>query len=268
MAQQPSDGRRGALLYFGRLRGGNWRGGDVERKERKGLLHHHDCGSQPGGSPYRTRYRNIETSVCCARQCCAFNISYIISAPLHYQGFHQFWYAADGGGRLFAFCDVLLHLLHWVVALVLDIWIVLVDGLEHQWLREIQNGALICLCIAFFGLVVAQALGLLGQPAGKAWPSTVGLVMGGGIASTVFSVVLCLSFSFAVPDVSVRICALATVAIKIIALATARANIDFWGSCEQADKLDNICAFMASKKTSNTVVEVAGIPVKEEEEKG
>lgn len=269
--------RRNASYYFGKVsRGGNWRGIDMERK---GLLKH-DCGIGPDGNSYGTRYGDVKKHICCARQCCAFNISYIVSAPLHYQGFYQFWYAADCIGQIVAFVDVLLHVLLWVAALVLDCWIVSIDNLGHQWMRELQIGALVCLGIALFGLLVAQVLGVLGQPAGKSWPSTVGLIMGGGAASAVFTLMFCLSFSFAVPAlldatdpladppyVTVRHCALASLPIKIFALATARANIDFWGSCEQADKLDNICAFMARKRASGeTIPEVGGTPIGDEKQ--
>tara|TARA_B110001452_G_scaffold177050_1_gene148490 strand:- start:262 stop:1086 length:825 start_codon:yes stop_codon:yes gene_type:complete len=246
------------------VRGAQWYGNRAQGV-REGLLQgegEEGCGYKQDGTYYSAAYGNPKLNVCCGNAC-AFNLSYIISAPLHYQGYFEFFKSADCFGAIVAISDVLIHLLHWVAALVLDCWIASIADLGHQWMRDLHNGALICLGIALFGLLVAQVFGWLGQPAGKAWPSTVGMIMGGGIASTVFSVMFCLSFSFAVPAVlaatdpeadppyvSVRYCSLANVAIKIIALATTRANIDFWGSCEQADKLNNICLLMSNKRPS------------------
>lgn len=257
--------RRWDNRYYYFQKGGKWAG-----DQRRGLLRNPDgtyrddggCGIKQDGTLYTNGYGDVTKNVCCGAQGCPLNLSYIISAPLHYQGFYEFWKAADYCvGRPIAFIDALLHVLLWVVVFIVDVWILSTGDMHHQWLRELQIGAVVCICLALFGLLVAQVFGWLGQPAGKAWPTTVGLIMGGGMASLVFSIMLALSFSYAwpalldatnpdasPPAVSIRQLTITAIPLKIFALATTRANLDFWGSCEQADKLNNICALMADRE--------------------
>ena len=96
---------------------------------------------------------------------------------------------------------------------------------------------------------MGRALGIAGQPIGKAWPSLLGMIVGGLTASVVFAVLGATSFTHdkeledkalpadqEAPNEDVRFLAFAAIALKLFALATVRANIDFWGPCGLSDK--------------------------------
>jgi len=94
---------------------------------------------------------------------------------------------------------------------------------------------------------------MAGQPAGKAWPSLIGMIVGGLTASVVFAVLGAMSFTHdkeqedkalmadqTAPNEDVRFLAFAAIALKLFALATVRANIDFWGPCGLSEKCTHL----------------------------
>ena len=215
----------------------------------------HHCGKDKNGNYY-------EDPMADGKACCwgMFNFSYLISAPLHYQGYHEFWDAADMLGKAIVTFDMIIHICLWAAVLVLDSWIVSKgDAADNavtniKLSRDLEVGALVCTCLVFAGLLLAQIFGWLGQPAGKAFPTTVALVVGGGLASLIFTVVDLIqgaghAMTEAAEDsvadaASLRRGMVWLVGLKVLALATAQANIAFWGACEQAHKLNNLCALM------------------------
>ena len=217
----------------------------------------HECGYDKKGVGYTDPLKSNPS--CCWNN---FNLSYIISAPFHFQGYYEFWHAADYAGRAIATIDLILHLCLWAAVLVLDSWIVSkgdaadAADLNIKLSRDLEVAALVSTCLVFAGLLVAQFFGAMGQPAGKAFPTTVALVVGGGLASLIFTVMDLVSgvgvdaVPYAIETAegtdaaSMRRGMVWLVGLKVLALATAQANIAFWGACEQAHKLNNICALM------------------------
>ena len=185
-------------------------------------------------------------------------MSYIVSAPLHFQGHGQFWTRADWClGRFIALLDLFGHLGLWIAVFVLECWTFSFKTFGTDPLNDVRTGAFWCTFLVFLGLLMAVVYGALGQPAGKAWPTTVGMIVGGGVASLIFSFILAMWSGAVVLDAdeertveSVRHVTLWLVALKTLALAVVNANINFWGACEQADQLANICALMSSKRTT------------------
>jgi len=183
-------------------------------------------------------------------------MSYLVSAPLHFQGHGQFWTRASWCmGRLIALLDLFCHLALWITVFVLECWTFSFETLGTDQLNDVRTGSFWCTLLAVIGLLMAVVYGALGQPAGKAWPSTIGMVIGGGVASLIFSFILALWSGAVVLAAdeertaeSVRHVTFWLIALKTFALAVVNANINFWGACEQADQLSNICALMSSKK--------------------
>lgn len=174
------------------------------------------------------------------------NPSYIISAPLHYQGYDEFYTDAGCMGKFIAWWDFVLHILLWVATVVIDSMIKGNGALDdmHDFQDNIQTASITCLSLALFGLVVAQIFGWLGQPVGKAWPTTVGLIVGGLLGSLLFTILLVVTFSDTLlsPDASrLRGLTLIGIALKVFTLSTLRANIEFWGACEHSAEMNQIC---------------------------
>lgn len=206
-----------------------------------------------------------------------FNMSYIVSAPLHYESVRDFWTHASMAGRFFAFSDALLHVVLWAVILVLDCWVYGHDPLgtgaeaattdasgnavaavhgtgSHMFMRELHNGVFASTILVWVGLFLALIYGALGQPAGKAFPHQVSLVLGGGFASLLLSlayVILLAGWTDVMNatdkdeyKVTLRQISIWVVALKSFAFYYAKANIDFHGACEHNAMLKNICTFM------------------------
>lgn len=186
------------------------------------------------------------------------NMSYIVSAPLHYEGFDDFWTSASCIGQMAAFTDMLMHVLLWVVVLTIDIMMYsydpVGDGDTKIFMREIQAGVITSTCLVWVGLFLAIIFGILGQPAGKAFPSTVAFVLGGAFASILFSlvyVILLVNWTEAMTStdtgryfMTLRQLSLWSLGLKSVAFYYAKANIDFHGACEHESMLKNICRFV------------------------
>jgi len=124
-------------------------------------------------------------------------------------------------------------------------------------LDELYVGQFTTWWIAFFGLVVSIIFGLLGQPAGKAWPSTLCFIFGGLKASLLFTVLIILvasnggwvGFNSALEagqnghqeTITMRQLALWSAAFKMLLLAQLSANEKFWGSGSDDDMYANMC---------------------------
>ena len=54
--------------------------------------------------------------------------------------------------------------------------------------QELQMGSLWCLIVALIGILIAQLFGLMEQDVGKLYATTYAAIIGGGIASIIFSV--------------------------------------------------------------------------------
>jgi hypothetical protein len=175
--------------------------------------------------------------------------SYVISAPLHMKGFFQFW-AKDHQyapiDRLAVTFDLIIHLAAWIAALVLDIWANAQDNRGSEILQEVNMVALWSLIVALSGILVAQFFALTagGQEAGKLFPSTYGVIVGGAYTSILFSFMwLMHSFTWAAlvnqySDSSggeelkqQRHAVMWTLALKVCAVVTLEKNASFWGPC-------------------------------------
>lgn len=206
-----------------------------------------------------------------------FNMSYIVSAPLHRESYSDFWGHASMMGRFFVFTDLFLHVGLWIVILVMDCWVYNHDQLgtgavaattdasgnvvaavhgtgSNMFMRELHNGVFVSTVLVWVGLILALVYGALGQPAGKAFPHQVALVLGGGFASLLLSLayVILLAGWTDVMDttnandskVTLRQISIWVVALKAFAFYYAKANIDFHGACEHKEMLKNICWFV------------------------
>ena len=184
--------------------------------------------------------------------CCgnAFKFSYVISAPLHMKGFFQFW-AKDHKyaflDRLAVTFDLLIHLAAWFVALGLEIWANTQENRGHAMLAELNMVALWSLIVALSGILVAQAFAMTagGQEAGKLFPTTYGVIVGGAYSSIIFSILwMIMSTGWAAlatqyedhPDLddnlkSQRHVVMWAIALKTCAVVTLKQNAAFWGQC-------------------------------------
>ena len=180
--------------------------------------------------------------------------SYVISAPLHMKGFFQFWaknhkYAVID--RVAVTFDLVIHLAAWIAALVLDIWANAQDNRGSEILQEVNMVALWSLIVALSGILVAQFFALTagGQEAGKLFPSTYGVIVGGAYTSILFSFMwLMHSFTWAAlvnqySDSSLgedlkqqRHAVMWTLALKVCAVVTLEKNASFWGPCTIDEK--------------------------------
>jgi len=184
--------------------------------------------------------------------CCGnmFKFSYVISAPLHMKGFFEFW-AKDHKyaflDRVAVTFDLLIHLAAWFVALGLEIWANTQENRGDAILSELNMVALWCLIVALSGILVAQAFAMMagGQEAGKLFPSTYGVIVGGAYTSIMFSLLwLIYSVSWGAmvaqytdhPDLddnlkSQRHVTMWSLALKTCAVVTLKQNAAFWGPC-------------------------------------
>jgi len=80
--------------------------------------------------------------------------SYVVSAPLHYQGWNEFWKLQNGCGAAVAAFDVIIHVLFWVSALILDIWLSSFSKYDLRYTRDLHAGALVCTILAVVGLLM------------------------------------------------------------------------------------------------------------------
>lgn len=195
--------------------------------------------------------------------CCGnmLKFSYVISAPLHMKGFFQFW-AKDHKyaflDRIAVTFDLLIHLAAWFVSLGLEIWANTQENRGHAMLAELNMVALWSLIVALSGIVLAQAFAMSGggQEAGKLFPTTYGVIVGGAYTSILFSLLwMIMSTGWAAlanqyedhPDLddnlkSQRHVVMWAIALKTCAVVTLKKNADFWGPCviddmkEQAEK--------------------------------
>ena len=129
-------------------------------------------------------------------------------------------------------------------------------GSARMLLDELYIGEFGAFLIAVVGLVISIVFGLMGQPAGKAWPSTVCFLFGGLKVSLVFSVLIILVavmkwdgfVSASEVDtngyqetVTMRQMLLWAVLLKTLLLAQLSANEKFWGSASDDDTHANFC---------------------------
>lgn len=182
--------------------------------------------------------------------CCGNRVkfSYIISAPLHMKGFFQFWaknhkYALLD--RLAVTFDLLIHLAAWFTALGLEIWANAQENRGTEILQEVNMVALWSLIVALSGILVAQAFAMTGggQEAGKLFPSTYGVIVGGAYTSILFSLMwLIHSYGWAALAAQYadgtdddlkqqRHAVMWTLALKTCAVVTLEKNASFWGPC-------------------------------------
>ena len=111
--------------------------------------------------------------------------------------------------------------------------------------RALAVGQFTTFMIAFVGIIISAVFGFLGQPSGKAWPSTICFLFGGLKASLAFTVLIIIvasdkwtGFNSATQagmdghqeTVTMRQMALWSVAFKFLAIAQLSANEKFWGS--------------------------------------
>ena len=194
--------------------------------------------------------------------CCsgAANLSYIVSATLHFRGFEQFWKKASCVGKLASFGDLVIHLCLWISVLAIDGWVSYQDPLGSgdaaMYMREVETAALTSTVVAWVGLLLALVFGLLGQDAGKAYPSTLGFVLGGGLASALFSTVYALLLMGSFPEAAVatakddprtaiRQLTLWAIGLKLLAVSTAKANASFWSLANDPENYAAaICRFL------------------------
>ena len=134
-------------------------------------------------------------------------------------------------------------------------------------LDELYVGQFTTFWIAFFGLVVSGIFGLMGQPAGKAWPSTLCFLFGGLKASLLFTVLIILvasnggwvGFNSALEagqnghqeTVTMRQLALWSAAFKMLLIAQLGANEKFWGSGSDDDMYANMCHLLGKLDVGN-----------------
>lgn len=171
--------------------------------------------------------------------------SYLVSAPLHMKGFFQFWgkrHPYEIFDKFFVTLDLFSHLGAWIAALCLDIWINNQEDRGSALLTEVSKVSLWALIVAWTGIVIASAFALFGQEAGKLFPSTYAVIVGGAYTSIMMSFVWILqSASWAgmvaqYDDSSLgddlkiqRHVVLWSLALKTCAVVCLKQNAAFWG---------------------------------------
>ena len=179
--------------------------------------------------------------------CCGgwLKLSYVISAPLHFKGFAEFWGSKSVGctNKLAVTFDLVFHLGFWVVPLIMEIW---GNGLNKGpfLVKELYAASMWSLITVWVGIVIAQVFAFWGQDVGRLYPSTYGLIVGGANASILFSVLYYMqAVAGAVPGFTdtdddahnemaqLRKQTLWTIVLKFIAVATLKQNAAFWGPC-------------------------------------
>ena len=209
--------------------------------------------------------------------------------------------------RAICVIDLIWHVALWLILLIFEIWtysvfqtytqttaavaaVMSADGLteispaadafEHRMgavpvvgnsrvlLDELYIGAFGSFLIAFIGLVISIVFGLMGQPSGKAWPSTICFLFGGLKVSLVFSVLIVLvatekwhGFTTATEvgadgnqeTVTMRQMLLWAVLLKGLLIAQLSANEKFWGDASDDDQNANICMLLKGIKGEPTL---------------
>ena len=182
--------------------------------------------------------------------CCngGLKFSYVVSAPLHMKGIWQFWFSNENGwlNKLAVIFDLVIHLSLWIAPLIMEIWGSGLDkpsGTGSFLIKEMQAASLWSLITAWIGIVIAQVFAFWGQDVGRLYPSTYGLIVGGGYASVIFSVLYIQAalgswpeYSASDDDTNEKIAALRkimlwTVVLKMLAVTTLKQNAAFWGPC-------------------------------------
>ena len=198
--------------------------------------------------------------------CCGgwLKLSYVISAPLHFKGFAEFWGSKSVGctNKLAVTFDLVFHLGFWIVPLVMEIW---GNGLNKGpfLVKELYAASMWSLIVAFIGILIAQFFAMLwgGQDAGRLFPSTYGLIVGGAYASILFSV---LYYQMALTAVTgftdsdddahnelaqLRKQTLWTLVLKFFAVTTLKQNAAFWGPCSP-DVTEEQAKMLAESKSN------------------
>jgi len=180
--------------------------------------------------------------------CCGgwLKLSYVISAPLHFKGFAEFWGSKSVGctNKLAVTFDLIFHLSFWVVPLIMEVW---GNGLNKgNWqIKELYAASMWSLITAFIGILIAQFFAMLwgGQDAGRLFPSTYGLIVGGAYASILFNILYYMHAITLVPGfvdtdddahsemAQLRKQTLWTIVLKFFAVTTLKQNAAFWGPC-------------------------------------
>ena len=230
----------------------------------------------------------------CREEVNAGFVSYLISAPLHGRGSLAFWQSGIDKVNFYAFVtrficivDLFWHLALWIGLLVLECWTYtnfqnymqtkhgtpeeeyrMADGpgdTSRVLLDELYVGQFTTFMIAFVGIIISAVFGFLGQPSGKAWPSTICFLFGGLKASLAFTVLIIIvasdkwtGFNSATQagmdghqeTVTMRQMALWSVAFKFLAIAQLSANEKFWGSGSDDDMYANMCFLLGKLDTS------------------
>lgn len=198
--------------------------------------------------------------------CCngILKFAYIVSAPLHQKGFFEFWANPDLNiaDKFAVAFDLVLHLCFWFVPFGFELWMSLQTDRGSNINQELQMGSLWCLVVALIGILVAQLFGLMEQDAGKLYATTYAAVIGGGVASIIFSGMYFVSggawlMAPTSPDNPVttfRFMVYWCIALKTLAVVTASQNAAFWGPCKtQSEKMAEAAAASAASATSVAV---------------
>ena len=182
--------------------------------------------------------------------CCngILRFAYIVSAPLHQKGFFEFWGSPELNiaDKFAVAFDLFLHLCFWFVLFAFELWMSLEKDRGSYLNQELQMASLWCLVVALIGILIAQLFGLMEQDVGKLYATTYAAIIGGGTASTIFSVMwfmtggdwLMTPTSYDNPVTTMRFMIYWVIALKTLAVVTASQNASFWGPCKtQSEKM-------------------------------
>ena len=170
-----------------------------------------------------------ETLGCCNG---GLKFSYVISAPLHMNGFFDFWGDKDVGplGKFVVSCDLVFHVAFWLIPLIIEF-----SAAGHDKgsfvIKELQAASLWSLVVALCGMFIAQV-----------FASTYGLIVGGAYASIIFSILYIQAAmgtwaEYTASDddsnevTQMRKLALWGLVFKALAVVTLKQNAAFWGPC-------------------------------------
>ena len=196
-----------------------------------------------------------------------FKFSYLISAPLHFKGFKEFWADKKNGcvNKLAVSADLVFHLAFWIVPLIMEIW-----GNERDkgafYFKEVQAASMWSLITALIGILIAQLFAMIwgGQDAGRLFPSTYGLVIGGAYASIAFSCLYVVLATMSLPGyiatdddihdeyAQMRKQTLWCIVLKFLAVTTAAQNAAFWGPCSPDVTAEQAAMLAESKRNGLT----------------
>ena len=109
-----------------------------------------------------------------------------MSAPLHKQGFFEFWGNPDLNiaDKFAVVCDLVLHLCFWLIPFAFELWASLEKDRGNYLAQELQMASLWSLIVALIGILIAQIFGLMEQDHGKLYATTYAAIIGGGIGDT------------------------------------------------------------------------------------